>query len=449
MDTPFKQFDPQSLYFIPLGGASEFGGVFNAYCFQGKWLLVDCGLFLENEEIGIAQQAYPDPAFIEQYRDDIVGLVITHAHDDHIGAVAALWPRLKCPVYASRIACAYLRNKVKDFPDAEDMILHTVYAEDIFELGPYLLRILPVTHSIPEASMIEIKTALGTVIHTGDWKIDYDPVVGAPINERMFETIGQHGVLAVVGDSTNAPLEDFSGDEADVRDGLIALFARCNRKIIITCQSRHIARIHSIALAAKACGRQVVLAGRSMWTFDSIARDLEYHKGVPLFLNAKKASRLPQNDLVYIVTGSQGETNAVLSRIAVGEYNDVTLQKGDHVIFSSLDIPPCRPAINRLREQLSDAGAEVITRYNCKDKIYTSGHPSQKDISLMYGWLKPKVVIAVHGEDVQLNAHQTLAKTCKSIEHTLIPHDGGIVKIAPGEPEVIGHVKTGVLRIVT
>ncbi len=441
----FDGYQQDSLYFLPLGGGAEFGGHMNLYHWNNQWLLIDCGIAFGNQGRGQVEIRLPDPAYLERRRENLLGLVLTHAHEDHIGAVVRLWPRLRCPVYATRFAAAYLRQRMAEFPEAEDMPLHIVHRGDRFALGPFGIHMVPVTHSIPEACMIELETPAGRVVHTGDWKIDPAPLVGPPLNARLFEEIGGRGVLALVADSTNATTPGSSGSEEDVRDGLASLFARLPRRIIVTCISRNTGRIRAIAEAAEANGRQVALVGRSLWTFAHIARDLGYFEGIAPFLSPRRANKLPPREVVLIATGSQGETNAALSRIANREHREVELQRGDHVVFSARVIPDCAEAIADLQNSLRRGGADVITKDTAPTFIYASGHPSQEDIMQMYAWLKPQTLIPVHGETRHLEAHAALGRDA-GIPHTLIPRTGRVVRLAPGPAEVVGHVHTGHLR---
>ena len=442
MSNAFTAYERDTLYFVPLGGASEFGGNFNLYHWNGQWLIIDCGIAFENQGAGEVQIRLPDPSYIEQFRDKITGLVITHAHEDHVGAVCALWPRLRCPVYATPFVAAYLARKLEDFPEAEGMSIHRVYPEDRFALGVFNLRMIPTQHSIPEACMVEIETPAGRIIHTGDWKIDYAPLIGNPTNERLFEEIGNSGVLAAITDSTNSTTPGHSGDELDVREGLTELFSRLPHRIIVTCIARNTGRIRAIAEAALANGRKVALAGRSLWTFEHIARDLGYLDHLPAFITPRKANKLPPNEVVTIVTGNQGETNAVLSRMSVGEYRDIQLRRGDHVVFSARIIPDCEEAVLSLQKRLRAAGAEVITPENTPEFIYASGHPSEKDVLQMYQWLKPQILIPVHGETRHLEANAKLAETY-GIPSVIAPRTGGVVKITKSGAELVGHVPTG------
>lgn len=441
----FEDYQPESLYFLPLGGGAEFGGHMNLYGWNNRFVLMDCGIAFGNQGHGQVEIRLPDPAYLEKRRNNLLGLVVTHAHEDHIGAVVRLWPRLRCPVYATRFAAAYLRQRLAEYPDAADMPLHIVHRGDQFSLGPFGLHLLPVTHSIPEACMVAITIPAGQVIHTGDWKVDFAPLVGPPLNERLFEETGQRGVLAVIGDSTNATTPGYSGSEEDVRDGLTALFARLRRRILVTCISRNTGRIRAIAEAAEANGRQVALVGRSLWTFAHIAKDLGYFEGLAPFLSPRKANKLPPDEVVVIATGSQGEANAALNRIATGDHREVTLQRGDHVVFSARVIPDCAEAVADLQNRLRQRGAKIITKDSVPEFLYTSGHPSQGDLKQMYAWLKPQTLIPVHGETAHLEAHAALGSAV-GIPQVLIPRTGGVVRLFPGPAEVVGHVRTGQLR---
>jgi ribonuclease J len=403
---------------------------------------VDCGIAFDNQGKGDARVLLPDPSYIEKRRAGLQGLVITHAHEDHIGAVVQLWPRLRCPVYATPFAASYLHKRIAEFPDAADMPIRRVHRGDTFSLGSFSVTMVPVTHSIPEACMLEIETPAGRIVHTGDWKIDHAPLLGPPIDPEIFRKIGDKGVLAAVTDSTNSPTPGSSGDEEAVCEGLTRLFARLKNRIIVTCIARNTSRIQSIAEAAYANGRQVGLVGRSLWTFDHIARDLGFFNDFPPFLGPRKANKLPPIETVLIVTGSQGESNAALSRMANDEHRDVSLERGDHVVFSARVIPDCAEAIADMQKRLRMRGAEVITKETVPEFIYASGHPSREDVLEMYQWLRPQLLVPVHGETRHLEANGEIARQA-GIGNVIIPNTGGVLRLGPGEPQLAGRVRTG------
>lgn len=440
--TDFNDYKPDHLYFVALGGSGEFGKNLNLYRWNGRWLMVDCGIAFNDEAIPGHTLVVPDISYIERQRGKLDGLIITHAHEDHIGAVPYLWERLKCPVYATPFAAAFLRSKIEDNHMAEDIDLTVVEPGDYFDVGPFGCCMVPITHSIPESTMIEITTPVGRVVHTGDWKIDNAPTVGEPADAETYKDIGNDGVLAVLSDSTNATVPGTSGDEARVQDGLTKLFDRLPGRIIATCFASNVGRIKSIAEAATASGREVVLVGRSLWRFNHIARDLGYFDGMEPFLGPRNLKRKAPESLVLICTGSQGETAAALSRMAHKEHPQVEVMRHDHVVFSSRIIPGNEEDIAELKAQLARAGCDVITHGEIPEFIYASGHPCQDEIRQLYGWLKPQMVLPVHGTVRHQEANAALAREC-GIEKTLIPANGKVICLAPNGPEIVGEVQTG------
>lgn len=440
----FNDYKPGELYFLPLGGSGEYGRNLNLYCYNDNWLMLDLGTSFNEADLPGVEQVLPDPRYIEQRRHQLKGLIVTHSHEDHIGGIPALWPRLKCPIYVTEFAAAFLMRKLSEMDGVDTPQIHIIKPMQEFSVGPFRCRFVPVTHSIPEAQMVEIVTPAGRVIHTGDFKIDADPVSGAAIESGHFTQLGDSGVLAVVSDSTNAGVPGRSGSERLVEEGLTKLFARLPNRIAITCFSSHIGRICSIAHAAQQNGRQVALVGRSLWRFCQIARELGYLKGIGEFLNPEEAAMLPRNNIVYICTGSQGETRAALSRIAAGEHRDVSFEKGDHIIYSARQITGNELAIGRLFDRLIINGQELYTKENTEECIYVSGHPCQEELTEMYQWLRPQLVIPVHGERRQQESNADLARRCQA-KQVIIPDNGHVIRLAPGMAEHVGNVTPGKL----
>lgn len=444
--TDFNSYKTDHLYMLPLGGCGEFGKNLMLYHYNDRWLMVDCGISFNDEAVVGHTLVMPDISYIERQRGKLDGLIITHAHEDHIGAVPYLWSRLKCPVYATPFAAAFLRSKLEDNGIEDEVELITIDVGDDFAIGPFACRMLPITHSIPESTMIEIATPLGRIIHTGDWKIDNAPTIGEAADRSLYQETGARGLLAVISDSTNAVVAGRSGDEEDVLDGLTSLFERLPCRIVSTCFASNVGRIKSIALAAEATGREVVLVGRSLWRFNHIARDLGYFDDLPPFLGPGGMKRKVPENLVLICTGSQGETAAALSRMANGEHPQVDILRHDHVVFSARVIPGNEDDILTLQDQLRRAGGDVITQEDIPEFIYASGHPCQDELREMYGWLKPQMVIPVHGTPRHQQANAELARDC-GIEQTLVPANGDVICLAPGTAELVGTVATGRLVI--
>jgi len=349
------------LAFLPLGGTGEIGMNLNLYRCGGKWLAVDCGIGFGGAEYPEVEIMVPDPAFIADRRDRLVGLVITHAHEDHIGGVAWLWPMLRCPVYATPFAAAVLRRKLAEVPLLAQVPIHVVAPGSAIELPPFSLRLLRVAHSIPESQALAITTPAGIVLHTGDWKLDPDPMVGPPTDEAAFAALGEQGVLAMVCDSTNAMVEGHSGSESEVRRSLAVLIRGLRGRVAVTCFASNIARIESIALAARDAGRSTALVGRSLRNVEAAARECGYLRGVPDFVPEDEAGSIPDDNLLILITGSQGEPRSALARVALDTHSRVVLGEGDTVIFSSRVIPGNERAIGTVQDNLVRRGVNLMT----------------------------------------------------------------------------------------
>lgn len=434
------------LYFVPLGGSEQFGVNFNLYHYQDKWLAIDCG-------IGFADQRYPgidillpDASFIEDHTEDLEGLIITHAHEDHIGAVPHLWPRLGCPIYCTEFTAAVLRKKFREFPECRDADIITIAPGDKIDIGPYKVEFIHVTHSIPQTCSVIIHSQHGKVVHSGDWNLDPSPVIDVPTDEESFKRLGAEGVLAYIGDSTNSNVDGFSGSEKEVEKGLAKLFAECDGRVAVTIFASNIGRIQSICKAAKKTDRNVAVVGRSLHTMIGAAIDCGYLKDIPDLIKEDEIGFLPDDKQVIIVTGSQGESRAALARIARGENRDISLGRGDAVVFSARAIPGNEKDINTVINNLVGAGVQVITPDDTEHLIHVSGHPRRGEIAQMLQWVKPTTVIPVHGERMQLEAQAELAAKCQ-IDNVIVPNNGSVISLAPGAPEIIDHVETGLLAI--
>lgn len=438
--------DPQQIYFIPLGGSEQFGVNFNLYACDGRWLAVDCGMGFADEKFPGIDIVLPDPAFIEPYVEQLSALIITHAHEDHIGAVAHLWPRLRCPIYCTEFTASVLKRKIDEIPASRDADIHIVEAGAQFKVKGFTLEFVHVSHSIPDTVALLIETKAGRVVHSGDWNLDPTPVLGKPTDEETLKRIGARGVLAYIGDSTNAEVSGRTGTEADVEKGLAKVFAECRGRIGITVFASNIARVQSIVRAAQACDRRVALVGRSLHAMVASAVDSGYLRDIPDFVDDDEIGYLPEDRQVMIITGSQGEPRAALSRISRGDHPDIVFGRGDTVIFSSRAIPGNEKEINAVRNNLSAAGVRVITPNDTEHCIHVSGHPCRDEIVDMINWVKPALVVPVHGERVMLEAQAELARECQ-IPHVLVPNNGSVICLGPGKPEVIDHVQTGLLAV--
>lgn len=445
MTKPNIKMKPDAIYFVPLGGCGIFGANMTLYGFQGKWIMADCGMGFADETMPGIDILLPDPTFAQSLGDDLLGIVLTHAHEDHIGAINSLWPRLKAPLYATKFTAERIRQSLSEVPWGPQARLEEVPIKSTVKLGPFSIQYVRMAHSIPEANALAIRVDnVGTILHTGDWKIDHDPVVGNVTDENELRAIGDAGLLAVVGDSTNAMVPGHSGSERTVQNNLIELFAEFQNRIAISCFATNVARLQSIYEAAKRSNRHVCLIGRSLWNIDEAARRSGYLKDVPPFLDDEEADRLPPGSVIYVCTGSQGEPRAALSRISNDDHPGLKLSEGDVVIFSSRAIPGNERAIDRIKNRFLSNGVNVITDRDAP--IHVSGHPYRDELKQIYSWLKPKIVIPVHGEQMQLEKHAALARDC-GVQHTAIPANGKIFAISSHGVEAVGEVKSGILAI--
>ncbi|HQX27510.1 MAG TPA: ribonuclease J [Alphaproteobacteria bacterium] len=438
-------FEKDSLYFVPLGGSEQFGVNMNVYISGGKFLVVDCGMGFADERFPGIDLVLPDPEFLEQNREKIAGLVITHAHEDHIGAVAYLWKRLQCPIYTTRFTGAVLRVKLNDH-GVHKVPVNVVKPNEQIDLGPFGLTFIPVSHSVPDTCSLLIETPEGNVLHSGDWNLDPKPVVGQKINEEDFKKAGQKNIIAYVGDSTNAEVPGRAGSESEVEKGLETEFRKCKGRVAVTIFSSNVGRIISIVRAAQKCGRRVAVVGRSLHKMIDAAMECGYLRDVPHFLDEDEVEDVPPSELVMIVTGSQGEFRSALARLARGEHQSFALKRGDTVIFSARSIPGNERAVNDVKNNLSGAGVYIITPSDTDSIIHVSGHPCRDEIAEMYQWVRPQTVIPVHGERVQLEAHAAFARQCQ-IPNVIVPSNGTIIKLAPGRPVVVDHITTGLLAV--
>jgi len=438
--------DPKELCFIPLGGSEQFGVNFNLYSYDSKLLAIDCGMGFADHRFPGIDLLLPDPSFAEKRRKDLAGLIITHAHEDHIGAVPYLWPRLRCPIYTTPFAAAVLRRKFDEAPDCKGAEINVVKPGDTITLGPYKAHFIHVSHSIPGTCAVLLETKVGRILHSGDWNLDPTPVMGAITDEAAFRKAGEKGILAYIGDSTNAEVPGRAGSELEVQKGLAEVFKGCKGRIAVTVFASNVGRLHSIAKAAEATGRSVCVIGRSLHNMSGIGRTMGLLDDIQPFVSEEELAHLPDENIVMVVTGSQGEARAALARIARGDHPAVTLDRGDTVIFSSRAIPGNEAEINHVKNNLSASGVNIITPDDTKYKIHVSGHPYRDEIADMYQWLRPQVVIPVHGERIQLEAQAALARQCQ-VENVIVPSNGSVIRLAPGKPQIIDHVPSGLLAV--
>ena len=436
------------LLFVPLGGTGEIGMNLNLYGLGApgdeRWLMVDLGVTFGGDALPGIDVIMPDPQFIVERRDRLEGLVLTHAHEDHLGAVPYLWDRLGCPVYATPFTAVIVRHKLKEAGLEDEVELIEVGLGDRFSVGPFDLELITLTHSIPEPNAIAIRTPLGTVLHTGDWKFDPDPVVGPTADTEALRRIGAEGVLAIVCDSTNALADGTSGSEADLLESLSDIIGGCAKKVAVTCFASNVARLETIAKAARTAGRDVVLAGRALERIDAAARQCGYLADVPAFIDEKDAGFLPDDKTVVVCTGSQGEPRAALARIAAGNHPHVGLGEGDTVIYSSRVIPGNEVSIAGVQNALVRRGIDIVTWDT--HLVHVSGHPARDELADMYGYVRPRIAVPVHGEARHLLAHARLARECQ-VSRAVVAENGAVVQLAPGDGGIVDHVPSGRLFV--
>jgi len=432
--------DSGALFFVSLGGAGEIGMNLNLYGHAGDWIILDCGVTFGDDSQPGLEVVMPDPAFIVERRDRLLGIVATHAHEDHIGAIPYLWTELRCPVWATPFTASLLRAKLVEAGIADKVRINVVPMSGRFTIGPFDLELITLTHSIPEPNAVALRTPVGTVLHTGDWKFDPDPLIGTTWDEAALRRLGDEGVLAMIGDSTNALRPGSSGSEAELRRSLIDLVGRYDARVAVACFASNVARLETIARAAAAHGRDVALVGRSLWRIDKAARENGYLADLPRFLTEDEAGYIPRDKIVLICTGSQGEPRSALARIAREDHPNVVLETGDVVIFSSRIIPGNEKAINRLQNALVRLGVEIVTEED--HFVHVSGHPARDELARMYQMVRPRVAIPVHGEARHLIAHAHLAQDCQ-VQQPLVIQNGDMVRLTPSGAAIVDEVPVG------
>jgi ribonuclease J len=431
------------LFFVPLGGLGEIG--MNAALYglgrgkNGQWLMVDVGVSFGGPETPGVDLILPDISFIERERKNLAGIVITHAHEDHFGALATLWPKLGAPVYMTEFAASLLEVRRLNEPGAPKIPVTVVKQGDRVKIGGFDVEFIPVAHSVPESCALAIRTAAGTVIHTGDWKIDPTPVVGLPTDEKRLREIGDEGVLAMIADSTNIFRDGISPSEAEVSKALAVLIANSPARVAVTTFASNVARMRSVAQAAAACGREVICVGRAMDRVVGVATEMGMLKGLPPFRAAESYGYLPPDKVVALLTGSQGEARAALGRISRNEHPEVTLSVGDRVIFSSRTIPGNEKEVGAIVNGLYRQGIEVIT--DRTHLVHVSGHPRRDEVKRLYEWVRPKVAIPAHGETAHLSEHAIFAKA-QGVPNVIRAFNGEVVQLS-GEPGVVDQVQSG------
>ena len=433
------------LVMVPLGGCGEIGMNLTLYGTGGKWLMVDCGMTFADESVPAVDLIVPDPTYIADQKQDLLGIVVTHAHEDHLGAIHHLWLDLKCPVYATPFAAEVLKSKLDEADLTDEVPLHIIDTFEGLQLGDFNLEMVSLTHSTAEMQALAIRTPYGTVMHTGDWKFDPDPLVGPASDTDRLGVIGDEGILALVCDSTNVFNRGSSGSESEVRKSLIDLVkARAGRGVAITTFASNIARMASAFAVAEATDRHVVMIGRSLWKFYKAARAAGYLADLQEPLSDREGDALPRDKVLFLCTGCQGEPRGAMGRIAADDHPLIAFNHQDTVIFSSKVIPGNEKGIGRVYDQLTVSGVEVITERD--EFVHVSGHPGRDELRRMYELTRPEMLVPVHGEARHLIEQSRFGKAC-GIEKSPVITNGDVLHLAPGEPEILGEVPVGRLAV--
>ena len=435
----------EELIFCPLGGSGEIGMNMNLFAYgkpdNQKWIIVDIGVTFADDSVPGIDLIYPDPGFIIDKKQDLLGIILTHAHEDHIGAIAHIWPKLKCKIYATPFTSVLITEKFKEKKIDISGYLKIVELNSILNLDPFKIEFVTLTHSILEPNGLKIETPVGNILHTGDWKCDPDPLIGENINSKRLKEIGKEGVITMICDSTNVFSAGRAGSELDVRNNMLKVTERLNKRIIITSFASNVARMETAFYCAEKIGRQIALVGRSMHRIFKAAKQCGYLNNVIEPLDARDVKNISRDKIVYLCTGSQGEPMGAMNRIANYTHPDVFIERGDAVIFSSKIIPGNEKKLYKLHNQLVKEGIEVISEES--EYIHVSGHPNREDLRDMYNWIKPKSVIPVHGEHRHMLEHINFAKEMQ-VPYPIKVENGDIVRLYPGnKPEVYDKAPSG------
>ena len=435
----------EELIFCPLGGSGEIGMNMNLFAYGNetnqKWIIVDMGVTFADDSIPGVDLIYPDPGFIIDKKDDLLGIVLTHAHEDHIGAISHIWPDLKCNIYATPFTAVLIKEKFKEKKIDITKKLKIVELNGSIKLGSFNIEFVTLTHSILEPNGLSIKTPVGTILHTGDWKVDSNPLIGEKVNEKKLKEIGNEKVLAMICDSTNVFNLGRAGSESDVRDSLLKIMSLKSKRIVVTSFASNVARMESIFYCAEKINREISLVGRSMNRIFKAARQCGYLKNIKDPIDPREAKKFPREKIVYLCTGSQGEPMGAMKRIIKGIHPDVFLEKNDVIIFSSKIIPGNEKKLYSLHNDIIKQDIELVTEET--DFVHVSGHPNREDLKDMYNWVKPNSIIPVHGEHRHMNEHMKFAKEMQ-IPHALRVENGDIIRIFPGDnPSIIDKAPSG------
>ena len=435
----------EELIFCPLGGSGEIGMNMNLYAYgkedNQKWIIVDMGVTFADDSIPGIDLIYPDPGFILDKKKDLLGIVLTHAHEDHIGAVAHIWSALKCKIYATPFTAVLIKEKFREKKIDISQSLQIVQLNGKINLGPFEIDFITLTHSILEPNGLSITTPAGVILHTGDWKIDRNPLLGDNIDQKKLQELGNKGVMAMICDSTNVFNEGKAGSESDVRDSILRIMEKKTKRIVVTSFASNVARMETIFYCAKKTGRQISLVGRSMHRIYKAARQCGYMQNLIEPIDPREAKKIAKNKIIYLCTGSQGEPMGAMNRVVNGIHPDVSLDAGDTIIFSSKIIPGNEKKLYALQNEITKNDIEIITEENAF--VHVSGHPNRDDLKEMYDWVKPKCIIPVHGEHRHMKEHVNFAKEMQ-IPQTLLVENGDVIRIHPGnEPKIIDKAPSG------
>ena len=446
MKNDLTSFNPDSkgLFFLSLGGIGEIGANCYLYGCDGKWIMIDLGLAFADEKFPGIELLVPNIDFLENIGENLEAIIISHGHEDHAGALAYFAKKINCPVYAFSFTKLLIENRLTEFGILDQIKIIEIESKSKLKLKNFTIDFISTTHSIPQPSAITITTSYGKLLHTADWKIDKNPTLGEDFNKKEFQKLGDQGLLALIGDSTNANIPGYSGSEKEVMEEFINVFSRYNKRIVVTCFSSNIARMKNIINAAKKNNRKIALIGRSMKKNIEAAFKNNFIKDIDIFISEEEASLIPRENLLVICTGSQGEKRSALYRIAYNSHRFIHLEKEDVVIFSSKDIPGNEKSINTLKNLLIRQNVEVLT--SDEEFVHVSGHGYAEEIKEMYSWTRPYLSIPVHGEPLHLEAHLKISQSCQ-VPLTKILENGKCLKIAPGEPSIQAKISTGKLIV--
>jgi ribonuclease J len=437
-------WNKKDLLFAPLGGSGEIGMNANLYHYDGAWMMVDLGINFPDDSMPGVDVVLPDLRFLDDKTADLVGLVITHGHEDHLGAVPYLWKTLRCPVYGTAFTLSLLRQKLIEHGLEDDIPLKVIDYNRPISVGPFAVEMIAMTHSIPDPAGLIIKAGGEQIFHTGDWKFDDDPQLGPLSDLNRLKTLGDDGVLAMIGDSTNAMVEGSTESENMARQGLIDTISKQKGRVAVTCFASNVARLNSLVEVARQTDRSPMLIGRALNRVVEAARYCGYLKDWPDMLSMDDFNLIPRENILMICSGSQGEPRSAMTRIAMGTHHLISLEEGDTVLFSSREIPGNEAAIGKVQDCLITRGIKVITADDAP--IHVSGHPARDDMTAMYQMIRPDIAIPVHGTSRHVRAHAQLAKDCQ-IPNVHIPENGQVIRLSPGPIKVIGGAETGLMTI--